>query len=89
MLDRVLCKFEDVPCDRPPGRLGKLYEAGRDHIPPTQMSGLSGYDLWWRPVRTDEEKLQTRFDHACSLGFTDTLEEFRAAYDAGYKIFTH
>ncbi|KAF8859670.1 hypothetical protein BDZ45DRAFT_673201 [Acephala macrosclerotiorum] len=43
MLDETTCSHEDLPCDRPNG---KSYGAEG------QMSGLSSFDVWWRPART-------------------------------------
>ncbi|KAF8863422.1 hypothetical protein BDZ45DRAFT_738392 [Acephala macrosclerotiorum] len=81
MFDLELTNHEDLPCDRPNG---KSYNA-----PGGTMRGLSPFDLWWRPVRTDEQKFKVRLDAALSLGFPGDVEEFRRAYQAGYAEINH
>ncbi|CZR50639.1 uncharacterized protein PAC_00513 [Phialocephala subalpina] len=76
MFDTEFTNHQDVPCDR---CNGKLVDA------PGNMKGLSPFEIWWRPIRTDEQRFEVRFDAARELGFSGDVEEFKRAYDAGYS----
>lgn len=83
IFDPELTNYEDLPCDRPNG---KAYNGGASQ---GTMDGLASFDIWWRPVRTDEQKFEIRFEAARKNGFPGDVEEFRRAYQSGYAGLTH
>lgn len=49
------------------------------------MGGLSGLDIWWRPVWTEDEKIEVRFKAAVESGLlSKNREEFTQACKAGF-----
>lgn len=76
MFDTEFTNHQNVPCDR---RNGKLHNA------PGKMKGLAPFDIWWRPIRTDQQRFKIRFDAARELGFPGDIEEFKHAYNTGYS----
>lgn len=77
MLDPQICEFQDVPCDRTPNIGG-----GTTH-------GIARLDIWWRPLRSEPEKIQLKFARAVELGFPSSLEDYAATYNAGLCNLNH
>lgn len=75
LLDENLCNHQDVPTDR----REKIHNGGG------QFVGLTGLDIWWRPVRSKDEILAVLFENARTLGFPPDLREFEQAYNRGYS----
>jgi hypothetical protein len=49
LLDQILCNCQAVPC-------------GDKEV--ALMDGLVQLDIWWKPFRTETQKIQVRFDAA-------------------------
>ncbi|KAL2070309.1 hypothetical protein VTL71DRAFT_13335 [Oculimacula yallundae] len=75
LFDEDLCNHEDVPTDR----VRKRYLGGGS------FTGLAGLDIWWKPVRSEAERLAIIFDKARIIGFPEGKRGFENVYDAGYS----
>lgn len=53
------------------------------------MNGLADLDVWWRPVRTEDQKSQVlalkAFYTACTVGFLGDFVEFGRVYRDGFQ----
>lgn len=52
------------------------------------MFGLTGFEIYWRPLVIVEEKLKLRFDTDCTLGFPGSFEKYSEAHWAGFYDLT-
>ncbi|KAG4429598.1 hypothetical protein IFR05_014922, partial [Cadophora sp. M221] len=75
LLDEDLCNHQDVPTDI----RRKTYGGGGKFV------GLTGLDIWWRPVRSKDEILAVLFENSRIFGFPNDLGEFEQGYSGGYS----